>query len=447
VAASNVPAADSTESTNQELLKETPKKATVTANTDTASLVNASGKTSASVSDKSTNKEISIAKGREKMETVDSENKAIVAANNVPTADSTMIVKKNLTEEPIQTANNTVKTDSISRVTNNNDIRSSGSNKGSNAEISVSPIQKNPVAETVNKTNTSNNTITNDSTKNIRKDAAQTNELVKKVEDNTDTIAQAVLRQKLQSEQKKGSNIVVTPEDEKTYITENLTIADIKRREKAQQINISDSVIIISVYDTVANNINKAASESEQAKLSDLAINNSASGKHYIGEFYAGGIVFYLTPSGNHGLVASLSDVFENNEKVAWCESTPYKIDNWANSNYDGMKNTNLIIASGIKSAAELCKKMGQGWYLPSVDELRVLEITLPILNNRLENDGDKSTQPLNFSPTGDFGICYWSSTKYNDNAAWSVVFSNGVNCALTKNTIEKQYVRAVKVF
>ena len=169
--------------------------------------------------------------------------------------------------------------------------------------------------------------------------------------------------------------------------------------------------------------------------------------KHYIGEFYAGGIVFYVDPSGEHGLVVSPTDVKGNEAMVSWCDSKPYKIDKWANNNYDGMFNTNLIIKSGIKSAAELCVKYGKDWYLPSIEELQKLEANLQIINDVLEKDNNNSTQPINFSAPNEYNISYWSSTKYNDIAAWAVIFSNDTKSALTRSTSDKCYIRAIKAF
>lgn len=104
--------------------------------------------------------------------------------------------------------------------------------------------------------------------------------------------------------------------------------------------------------------------------------------QHYIGEYYKGGIVFYLDSSGQHGLIASVEDADIDN--VLW---TPRIVTFYeklqAGIGY-GKSNTDIIIntiGSYGNYAALLAKKyknpyqdvseqVNTQWYLPSIEEL-----------------------------------------------------------------------------
>lgn len=163
---------------------------------------------------------------------------------------------------------------------------------------------------------------------------------------------------------------------------------------------------------------------------------------HYIGEFFGGGIVFYVYKTNNveHGLVASLSDLSGSaawglsGTNVANCEST-----------WNGNTNTLAFIGQGgsASDAPGLCDAYSNGtftdWYLPSIDELTALYNARFLVNKALWSDGNGSTIEL-----GSGG--YWSSTEVD--AATSRAFDFGAGYSgpsVTKSSVNA--VRAVRAF
>jgi len=152
-------------------------------------------------------------------------------------------------------------------------------------------------------------------------------------------------------------------------------------------------------------------------------------GYHYIGEEFEGGIVFFIDPSGDHGLIAATSDqataewgVFENpvgatgivvgtgksnTEKITEASSNPEIAANICNS----------LMSNGYKD-----------WYLPSYDELMLLY---------------KNLSPKKL---GDFvDEDYWSSSETDFNNAWLI---NLVTGHPTEGSVKiKARVRAIRSF
>ena len=79
-------------------------------------------------------------------------------------------------------------------------------------------------------------------------------------------------------------------------------------------------------------------------------------------------------------------------------------------------------------NAIEACEKLGKGWRLPSIDELKIMY-----------NELHKKEQCL-FSHV----YSYWSSTEHHiDGVAWSFGFDDGEACFYPK--VEKKKVRALR--
>ena len=129
----------------------------------------------------------------------------------------------------------------------------------------------------------------------------------------------------------------------------------------------------------------------------------------YIGENYAGGIVFYLDGTGEHGLVCA-----QVNHYATWgCDGT--FIGSTSSALGSGAANTATILAvcNSSESAAYLCDTLTLSgyydWFLPSTDELMLMHTNL-------------YTRGLgNFEST-----IYWSSTENSSSIATSVYFPYG---------------------
>jgi hypothetical protein len=123
-----------------------------------------------------------------------------------------------------------------------------------------------------------------------------------------------------------------------------------------------------------------------------------------IGEFYQGGVTFYLDETGQHGFIAALSDLPD----ASWgCDSVAGMIDTFRLGT--GQANTTAIINSceGIDIAARLCNNYVSGgyddWYLPSATALHRMFTQMSIINNTaLRNGGDNIIKDL-----------YWSSNSF----------------------------------
>jgi hypothetical protein len=130
----------------------------------------------------------------------------------------------------------------------------------------------------------------------------------------------------------------------------------------------------------------------------------------YVGKPYAGGIIFDLDSSGQHGLVCAPSD----QGSFQWgCSGTD--IPGTSTAVGTGAVNTAFIVAgcSQRPIAASVCSDLVlngySDWFLPSVGELQ-------LMSNRLRIQG-----------LGGFsGSLYHSSSQYNSGSTWIVNFSNG---------------------
>jgi hypothetical protein len=159
---------------------------------------------------------------------------------------------------------------------------------------------------------------------------------------------------------------------------------------------------------------------------------------HYIGEPYGGGIVFYLTDGGAHGLIAATTDQGSS----PWgCQGTTIS-GAVSTAIGSGAANTAAILAGCATRpiAASIANDYSDGiytdWYLPSKDELNLMYINI-----------GKGASPS--SPNYDIGVFannyYWSSTEFDYNYAWFQSFTFGFQSNFFKSSTS--YVRAIRSF
>jgi hypothetical protein len=151
-----------------------------------------------------------------------------------------------------------------------------------------------------------------------------------------------------------------------------------------------------------------------------------------IGQAYGGGIIFYVDGTGQHGLIAAMSD---QSTGIAWNYNLPVATNATGLAIGTGAANTTTIISvQGTSShAASLCRLYYNGggfsdWYLPSLYELNQLFLQKNIVGN--------------FST-----YYYWSSSEVNTSDAWGIDFGvSGPNqTSLYKNN--SFMVRAIRSF
>jgi hypothetical protein len=105
-------------------------------------------------------------------------------------------------------------------------------------------------------------------------------------------------------------------------------------------------------------------------------VNSTGGTTRSIGQFYQGGIIFWLDATGQHGLIAATAD---QGTGIPWYNGSYTTTNSVRDGIGSGMYNTERIIANqGVGSyAAQLCANYQGGeygdWYLPSKYELNLL--------------------------------------------------------------------------
>ena len=154
-----------------------------------------------------------------------------------------------------------------------------------------------------------------------------------------------------------------------------------------------------------------------------------------VGDAAYGGIVFYVDPSGEHGLVADTTDLGFG---VAW-EDTTIDLGIIQDGIYNGQQHTTIILATHrtANTAARLCYESTNNgysdWFLPSFDELDLMNTELHL--NGLGNFIDEAF--------------YWSSTEFALSPYWAkaVKFGSLGAHAFSKTNSFEKVVRAVRRF
>ena len=173
----------------------------------------------------------------------------------------------------------------------------------------------------------------------------------------------------------------------------------------------------------------------EQRSASSAQSLSKTSAPYKIGDYYNDGtkegIVFEISNGGYSGKIVSLKE-----EKLKWSE---VKVETNATSETDGMYNMQKIRSlsnwQNDYPAFAWCASLGDGWYLPALDELKAISAQRAAINNTLKAKGKSEFE----------NSYYWSSTQDSEFSAWNVLVSNG-------NTFDNGkdfnfYVRAVSAF
>ncbi len=176
-----------------------------------------------------------------------------------------------------------------------------------------------------------------------------------------------------------------------------------------------------------------------------------AAAKTYkVGDYYnengMEGVVFDVWDGGKHGKIVSLDQT-----KLQWCtyEQDDKGIVVGATSETDGKANTDRVMAladSAEYPAFVWCRNKGKDWYLPAIEELRLLLCNKSVygtVNKTLESRGAAEL----FNRSG-FGW-YWASTEapncFVGPCAWYVSMDDGNTYCVLKSSY--YYVRAVAQF
>lgn len=183
-------------------------------------------------------------------------------------------------------------------------------------------------------------------------------------------------------------------------------------------------------------------------------INGLRKQPHRIGEIYQGGRIFFVDSTGEHGLIAALTDANEG-VGISWQNGeSGEKITNaQASGTGAGDSNTRLIIAqqtidfqagnfaalvasrfavladgrTSCTTKVESPMPCYGGWYLPSIYELDLMRIHAKPANNNAS-------------------ALYWSSTEVSVTEAWAEDINTGEQYRMDKANSEV-LVRAIRAF
>ena len=156
-----------------------------------------------------------------------------------------------------------------------------------------------------------------------------------------------------------------------------------------------------------------------------------------VGQSHAGGIIFYIDSTGQHGLVAAPSDCNDGSNLASWGTS------DYAVSGADGTaigtgyQNTVDIVNGDTFSnkAADYCSILVSGgyddWFLPSIDELGLMYTNLKMAG------------------LGNFALdyFYWSSSESDNNNAMRYIFGYSSGNAYSSGKSVGNMVRAIRAF
>jgi tetratricopeptide (TPR) repeat protein len=169
-----------------------------------------------------------------------------------------------------------------------------------------------------------------------------------------------------------------------------------------------------------------------------------------IGSKYAGGLVFYLDNTGQHGLVCASEDfgnccwgikgeIGAKEKKIGFGKENSKKILESSSSYYETVKDgwfSKKTINKEILTAARLCLESNykgfNDWYLPTLDECKLIYKNLH--KNKIGNfKKDK----------------YWSSTEEDSVYAIAIDFSDIYSCEAFdwNKSLFSCYVRAIRSF
>ena len=169
-----------------------------------------------------------------------------------------------------------------------------------------------------------------------------------------------------------------------------------------------------------------------------------------VGDFYQGGVVFYILQSGDTGYIAG-----ETHGLIAAVQDQSFSI-RWYNGSYVTTGATGTVIGTGATNTTTIISVQGgptetsyaaglaraytggghTDWFLPSKDELNKMYLNKATINTTAAaNSGSDFTTYV-----------YWSSTEYSSSKAWGQDFDLGAGGYATKNYYQGS-VRAVRAF
>lgn len=141
------------------------------------------------------------------------------------------------------------------------------------------------------------------------------------------------------------------------------------------------------------------------------------------------------------GTITNFAQAKDNNTNLVWaypcvgslCNSHTGYLDFNAPPSYLQMPTYYGILLENSSSVTKLCNELGDGWRLPTKEEL--LGVYANGACGVLEDTDSPSGSPVNYEP-----LYYWSSTPHND-----ILFSVSICSGMIANNFQSRPVRCVK--
>jgi hypothetical protein len=243
-----------------------------------------------------------------------------------------------------------------------------------------------------------------------------------------------------------SANIDVAANTAKVGYTEAAVSANTDVAANTAKVGYTEAAV--SANTDVAANTAKYSKNEVDALIANLQsqINNITAPD--VGDFYGGGVVFYIFVDGDtgyiagetHGLIAAVQD---QSSGIRWYNGSYVTTGATGTAIGAGSTNTDAIIAAQgateTSYAAGVARAYTGGgftdWFLPSKDELNQMYTNKATINTTASANGGS-----NFSTN-----FYWSSTEGGNGNAWEQSFGNGYQDYLIKDFTSN--VRAVRAF
>ena len=211
----------------------------------------------------------------------------------------------------------------------------------------------------------------------------------------------------------------------------------------------SGSIIVSGLTNGTAYTFTVTATNAIGTSLASAVSNSITPQVPQVGDFYGGGVIYYLFVDGQtgyvagetHGLIAAVED---QSSGIQWYNGSNVTTGAADQTIGAGSANTDAIIteqgATEIFYAAGLARAYTGGgyidWFLPSKDELNKMYLNKATINTTAAANSGSDFIANN----------YWSSTEYDSNTAWVQYFGfDGQGYYDKVNTYVS--VRAVRAF